>query len=161
MKRGPVAGQAKNHQKVLAVLRALGTEKDGRPVAIRAAVLAERAGISHNNLSKTMAPLLASGQVLVCSVRLPRGRPTSEYRLGSGIAAPALRPLNTRRHGVASAAIGRPLPLTQLIAKHRGMSPTTEGDIHQAIQKMSAEAFGDYVAHLARVWAWGRRGSPS
>jgi hypothetical protein len=147
MSRGPIAGNGKSHQKVLAVLRAAGTEKDGRPVAIRSAVLAGRAGISHANLSKTMAPLLANGQVLACEVKLARGRPTQEFRLGSGIAQPAMRPLDTRRHGVARAPAGKPLPVTTA-GKHRGMGEITDTAMLDRIQAMSADAFGDYVAHL-------------
>lgn len=155
MSRGPIAGNGKSHQKVLAVLRAAGTEKDGRPVAVRAAVLAERAGISHNNLSKTMDPLLASGKVLSCEVKLARGRPTREFRLGSGIAQPAMRTLDPRRHGVARAPAGKPLPVTTT-DQHRGMGEITDTDMLRRIQAMSADAFGDYVAHLSRVWAYGQ-----
>jgi hypothetical protein len=157
MTRGPIAGNGKSHKKVLAVLRAAGTEKDGRPVAIRSAVLAERAGISHANLSKIMDPLLANGQVLFCEVKLARGRPTREFRLGLGlgIAQPAMRPLDTRRHGVASAPIGKPLPVTTA-GRQRGKGEISDTATLERIQAMSADAFGDYVAHLSRVWAYGQ-----
>lgn len=145
---GPKAGNAKSHHKVIAVLHAAGK-------SVRAADLAEKAGVTHANLSKVMDPLIESGAVVRCKVSQPRGRPTYEYRIGSGKAPTPMRPLDPKRHGVAIAPPGRPLPVTTA-ARHRGMGEITDSAMLERIQAMSADAFGDYVAHLSRVWAYGQ-----
>jgi len=152
MSRGRKPGNSQRHADILAALRKLGTEKDGRPKAIRAAALAECTGISHTNLSKTIAPLIESGAVVACLVALPRGRPTHEFRLGAGGAPKAFAPLNTRRAGVASAPAGKPLPTIA-----RPATPASypqDASILDRVQHMSEAEFGAYMGHLARVWAW-------
>ena len=142
---GPKAGNAKSHHKVIAVLHAAGK-------SVRAADLAEKAGVTHANLSKVMDPLIESGAVVRCKVSQPRGRPTYEYRIGSGKAPTPMRPLDPKRHGVAIAPPGKPLP----VIRRHGAAEITDSAMLERIQAMSADAFGDYVAHLSRVWAYGK-----
>lgn len=142
---GPKAGNAKSHHKVIAILQAAGK-------SMRSADLAAKAGVSHANLSKVMDPLIESGAVVRCKVTQPRGRPTYEFRIGPGKAPQPLRPLDPKRHGVASAPPGKPLPA---IRRH-GAAEITDTAMLERIQAMSADEFGGYVAHLSRVWAYGQ-----
>lgn len=158
MTRGRKYGGGKNAEKILCVLQAAGTEKDGRPVAMRAAVLAERTGISHNNLSAAIDPLIELGQVVACEVKQARGRPTREFRLGMGVSRAIPKPLDAVRAGAATGAhrsasgVLPPIPAT----RPGGAAAAMQGVGIDRIQHMSEAEFAEYIAHLARVWAWGR-----
>lgn len=152
MKRGPKPGTSKKHQRILAALAAANK-------ALRSAELAEKSGVDHHNLWRVMVPVVESGQVTRCQVTIPQGRPCYEYRLGSGIAPKPMVPLNPRRHGVASAPPGKPLPV---IAPRQRTTDATDSTTLERIQAMSVDAFAEHIAQLARVWAWGaaRRTTP-
>lgn len=86
----PAASEAK----CLDAIRAAGS--------IRSAELAEATGIGINNLGNVLSAAVARGAVVVCRVSGPNGgRPTNEYRIGGGMAAPEFTPLNTKRAGIA------------------------------------------------------------
>ena len=92
-------------ERILAALRSLGTDTEGRPISIRRTELAERAKIGQSNMALHIDPLVKSGDVYVCQIT-PNGtgRPVNEYRLGTGVPQPAWRPLDTKRRGVAVAS---------------------------------------------------------
>ena len=166
MSRGRKAGSGAAQARILDVLRGLGTETDGRPKSLRAAELAERAGVNHHSLTKCTGALLALGQITRCLVQPARGNKTYEFRLGSGIVQPEPKPLDLRRTKIASAthrgaAPLKPLPVTRprmILPKARYAPPAGEPDAGMLarIQGMGEDEFRDYIGHLARVWSWGR-----
>ena len=176
MTRGRKPGSGASAERILAVLKALGTETDGRPKSIRAKQLSDRAKIPHHSLSKAVEPLLTLGQITRCLVTGARGQQTYEYRLGCG-APPNFRPLNLRKAGVAIGKPGKPLPVTTPAPKvSTPKPPATEIEVPQLkrtkattaappdsdvelierLQQMDEPQFTDYLRHLARVWSWGR-----
>lgn len=113
MSGGRPVGTGKSADKVMAVLRGLGTDKEFRPIAIRTPELSQRTGITPNNLARVMNALVEAGQVTRCQVSQPgRGAPVNEYRLGAGMAHHVAPPLNPKRHGIAHGAPTKPLPVT-------------------------------------------------
>ena len=112
MTRGRKPGSGASAERILAALKALGTETDGRPKSIRAAQLSDRAKIPHPNLAKAVEPLLTLGHITRCLVTGARGQQTYEYRLGCGAPPPSFKPLNLHKAGVAIGKPGKPLPVT-------------------------------------------------
>lgn len=175
---GHLKGMGAAQQRIVAVLRALGTEKDGRPKSIRAAELAARAEVDHASLSSTVKPLLELGHITRCMVQPSKGPQTYEYRAGMGVPAPAFSPLDTRRAGMALGKPGKPLPVTtkapalstpkpaaadtpvpSLRAAATAKAQAAPGDdvgVLERVQRMTETEFTDYLRHLARVWIWAR-----
>ena len=112
MSRGRPPGADGPTERILAVLKALGTDKENRPVSIRSAELAERAKVNHGSLSALTQALEAKGLIIRCKVQPLKGNATFEHRLGPGLAPPGFTPLNTKRAGIALGAPGKPLPVT-------------------------------------------------
>jgi hypothetical protein len=150
----------------MAVLRELGTDKEGRPLALRAAELAERAKVNHHSLTKCTGALLALGQITRCLVQPAKGNKTFEFRIGSGVPASDPPPLDVRRSKVARATHRgaeplKPMPQTRprmVPEKTRYTPPPSEPDAGMLarVQGMSEDEFRDYLRHLARVWSWSR-----
>lgn len=168
MSRGRPAGTGTAQARILAVLKGLGAEMSGLPKSLRAAELAARAKVNHHALAKCTAALLASGQITRCLVQPAKGNKTFEYRIGSGTPPVAWVPLDTKKARVASGPVGKPTPRTTpaptvsrapaVVKAAPYPATTTEPDaaLLARVQTMSEAEFGGYVAHLARVWAWGR-----
>ena len=174
---GHLKGGGTAQQRIVAVLKALGTEKDGRPKSIRAAELAERADVQHASLSSTVKPLLELGHITRCMVQPTKGPQTYEYRLGMGVPAPAFSPLDTKRAGMALGKPGKPLPVTtkaptlstprpasawppvpslRAAAGMAQAAPPDDVGVLERVQRMTEPEFTDYLRHLARVWSWAR-----
>lgn len=173
MSRGRKPGTGAAQARLLEALRSLGTDKEGRPLSIRSAALAERANVHHNALAKTMAALVQLGKVTACMVQPARGNKTWEYRLAAGIAPPQeFKPLNPARAGVALGQPGKPLPATKPwppksasgeieIPVLRKVKPpagddSTDTALLERVQAMDEDQLADYLKHLVRVWSWGR-----
>lgn len=169
--RGRPAGGGEAQARILSALQKIGTEADGRPRSLRSADLAAAAGIDHHSISKCTAGLLALGQISRCLVRPAQGQPTYEYRIGPG-RPPVMAPLDTRKAGVAGApmisrppmvppkatAPARPVVQYHDLPSYPAQSGATDAAMLARIQAMNEAQFGQYVSHLARLWAWGRRG---
>lgn len=169
--RGRPSGGGEAQARIIDVLQKLGTETDGRPRSLRSAELAKAAGIGHHSISKCTAGLLALGQISRCLVRPAQGQPTYEYRIGPG-RPPVMAPLDTRKAGVARApmisrppmvlpkatAPARPVVQDHDLPNYPTQSGATDAAMLARIQAMNEAQFGQYVSHLARLWAWGRRG---
>ena len=177
MTRGRKPGSGASAERILAALKALGTETDGRPKSIRAAQLSDRAKIPHHSLAKAVEPLLTLGHITRCLVTGARGQQTYEYRLGCGAPPPSFKPLNLHKAGGAIGKPGKPLPVTTPAPKvSTPKPPATEIEVPQLkrakattaappdsdvellerLQQMDEPQFTDYLRHLARVWSWGR-----
>jgi len=174
---GHLKGAGTAQQRIIAVLKALGTEKDGRPKSIRAAELAARAEVDHAGLSSTVKPLLELGHITRCMVQPSKGPQTYEYRAGMGVPAPAFSPLDTRRAGMALGKPGKPLPVTtkapalstakpaaaeiavpslRAATAKAQAAPGDDVGVLERVQRMTETEFTDYLRHLARVWSWAR-----
>jgi len=174
---GHLKGMGAAQQRIVAVLRALGTEKDGRPKSIRAAELAERADVTHASLSSTVKPLLELGHITRCMVQPSKGPQTYEYRAGMGVPAPAFSPLDTKRTSMALGKPGKPLPVTtkapalstakpaaaeiavpslRAATAKAQAAPGDDVGVLERVQRMTETEFTDYLRHLARVWIWAR-----
>lgn len=175
MSRGRIPGSGSAQARILATLRALGTDKEGRPLALHAAELAARAKVNHHSLAKCTGALLELGQITRCLIQPAKGPKTYEFRIGPGLPAPEFKPLNARRAGAAAGkhrSSTGPLPplpkTTPAPATPRGpgraahaatqsaAAGTADADLLRRVQNMDERQFGDFVAHLARVWGWGR-----
>lgn len=168
MSRGRTPGSGSAQARVLDVLRGLGVDMSGRPKSLRAAELAERAKVNHHSLAKCTGALLALGQITRCMVQPAKGNKTYEFRIGSGKPPAPWVPLDTKKAHVARGSAGKPTPRTMpapavsrapaVVKAGPYPATTTEPDaaILARVQTMSEAEFGGYVAHLARVWAWGR-----
>ena len=174
---GHLKGMGAAQQRIVAVLRALGTEKDGRPKSIRAAELAARAEVDHASLSSTVKPLLELGHITRCMVQPSKGPQTYEYRAGMGVPAPAFSPLDTKRTSMALGKPGKPLPVTtkapalstakpaaaeiavpslRAATAKAQAAPGDDVGVLERVQRMTETEFTDYLRHLARVWSWAR-----
>lgn len=161
-------GSGAAQARVLAVLRELGTDKEGRPLALRAAELAERAKVNHHSLTKCTAPLLEIGQITRCMVQPMKGNKTFEFRIGTGMVAPEFHALDAKRAGIATGGHRssrplppipktRPAPVGAVVKSVKTASPAGgDATMLRNVQGMSESEFRDYIGHLARVWSWGR-----
>ena len=168
MSRGRIPGSGSAQARILAVLRGLGADMSGLPKSLRAAELAAAAKVNHHSLAKCTGALLAAGMITRCLVQPAKGNKTFEYRIGSGMPPQAWAPLDTRKALVANGPVGKPTPRTTpapavsrapaVVKTGPYPATTTEPDaaLLARVQTMSEAEFGGYVAHLARVWAWGR-----
>lgn len=57
--------------------------------------IAEHLGIFAADMGAMLERLVNEGHLLVCKVEVPGSRPQNEYRIGSGMRAPAFRPLRS------------------------------------------------------------------
>lgn len=142
MSGGRPVGTGKSADKVMAVLRGLGTDKEFRPIAIRTPELSQRTGITPNNLARVMNALVEAGQVTRCQVSQPgRGAPVNEYRMGAGMAHHVAPPLNPKRHGIAHGAPSKPLPVTRpAVQLSTPVAPATEIDVPVFIKQTTQAA---------------------
>lgn len=99
-------------ERILAVLRSLGTDRDNRPVSIYTAELAERAQVNHGSMAVLGKAMEARGLVVRCLVQPAAGNARHAWRMGPGMPVPAFVPLNTKRAGVAMGQPGKPMPVT-------------------------------------------------
>lgn len=111
---GAGSGQAATEtEALLRIIEGLGTDKvTQNPIGIRTKALAEKAGINPNSISVLLAPHVASGRLWVCKVTVPGSPAQNEYRKGSGVAIPDMKPLSGKRAGIAVGAPTKPLPVT-------------------------------------------------
>jgi len=167
-RKGRAPGSGAAQARILAALRATGRDKEGIPLPLRSAELAARAKVNHGALYKATTPLVELGQVSACLVQPAKGNKTYEYRISvAGIPAAQPAPLKPAKAGVATAAHRshrEPPPVPALKRQAEVMPSRTRAPIGgmagrdeiERVQRMSESEFGEYVTHLARMWAYGR-----
>lgn len=157
MTRGRAPGTGAAQARILAALKGGET--------LRSAELAARAKVNHHSLSKATRALLDLGLITTCMVQPLKGNKTLEYRLGPGRPPVAVKPLNTKaiaqsKHRSSSGPLP-PIPVIKPAAAApppRATGGTPDAALLQRVQRMGEAEFGEFVSHLARVWAWARKG---
>ncbi len=156
MTRGRAPGTGAAQARILAALKGGET--------LRSAELAARAKVNHHSLSKATRALLDLGLITTCMVQPLKGNKTLEYRLGPGRPPVDVKPLNTKaiaqpKHRSSKGPLP-PIPVTKPTpaAPARVTGGTPDSALLQRVQRMGEAEFGEFVSHLARVWAWARKG---
>lgn len=167
-RKGRAPGSGAAQARILAALRATGHDKAGIPVPLRSADLAARAKVGHSALYKATTPLIELGQISACMVQPAKGPKTYEYRISvAGTPVAPSAPLKPAKVGAATAShrSHREPPPVPVLKQQAEVTPTRTRapiggmpgrDELDRVQRMSEAEFGDYVMHLARMWAFGR-----
>lgn len=163
----PGPGRGRKPGSGSAQARILDTLRKVAPLSLRAAELAAQAKVNHHSLAKCTGALLALGQITRCLVQPAKGCKTFEFRIAaSDQPAAPFKPLDTAKSGVAtlkhrSQTPLKPLPVTKPAPAPKPVAYAAtriepDAALLARIQAMNEAQFGEYIGHLARVWAWGR-----